>query len=248
MNDEKILSRLNGWDNAAQSEFFGRDAIAVFARAPIIEKVKSRLAKEIGAEKATQLYAAMLRDCLQLAQNATCENAGVLVCHTPPSAFDVYDFEGQPDSLANFWEGARHAQCEGDLSARLVDCFAHLKNCGAQKILIIGSDAPDIPAHYFRAAFDALDSHDFVFGPAEDGGFYLIGAREISLGLFENVAWSSASTLATIVDNASRRNRSTALLASWRDVDEIEDLRALISRLQNESTSAPHTRGVLADF
>ena len=244
MNDEKILPLLTTADNAETGQFFERDAIAVFGRAPVAGQVKSRLAQKVGAEKAALLYAAMLRDSLELAQQSAGGVAEVLVCHTPRNAFDSGFGNGQ-DSLAHFWNGARHAQCEGDLSARLRDCFAHLKKGGAQKILIIGSDAPDIPAAYLRAAFSFLDDHDLVFGPAEDGGFYLIGARRISAALFENVTWSSASTLATIRANAARHNWSSALLALWRDVDEIEDLHALVSRLELNPKAAPHTRGVL---
>ena len=244
MNDENILSRIEASDNAQNADFFGRNAIVVFARAPVIGQTKSRLARKIGDTKAALIYAAMLRDCLQLAQNAAAKEAGVLICHTPPNAFD-FEFHGNPGSLSNFWSGARKAQSEGDLAARLLDCFSYLKECGAQKILVIGSDAPDIPIEYLQKAFMLLDVHELVFGPAEDGGFYLIGARQISPLLFENVLWSNRSTLTAILANAARHNCSTALLDSWRDVDEIEDLYALISRLKLAPDAAPHTRGVL---
>lgn len=241
MNDEKILSGLSAAGNSHGEEFWGRNAIAVFARAPVCGEVKSRLAQTIGDEKATQIYAAMLRDCLQLAERAADNGAEVLVAYTPADAFEI-----SAHSLACFWNGARHRQSEGDLSARLLDCFSHLKSSGAGKIIIIGSDAPDIPLEYFRAAFDALDAHDFVFGPARDGGFYLIGAREVSSALFKGVAWSSGSTLATILGNASRGGRSTLLLDCWRDVDDLEDLRALAARLQANQNNAPQTRALLA--
>ncbi len=242
MNDEKIVPRFAVLDNAQSSPFFGRDAIAVFARAPICGKVKTRLAQNIGPEKAALLYKAMLRDSLELAQQSAGEKTQILVCYTPA---DGFDWKHQSASLSNLWSGARHPQCAGDLAARILDCFFHLRNCGAQKILLIGSDAPDIPADYFRAAFEALDYHDLVFGPANDGGFYLIGAREIPAALFANVIWSDRSTLATILANAQQYKWRTALLDSWRDVDEIEDLHALITRLEINPEAAQHTRGVL---
>lgn len=235
MNDTRTLSRSADGNNFPLKG----DALAIFARAPIPGAVKTRLAAAIGAEAAALLYAAMLQDCLTLAQHIVPEN--VVVCFSPSDAFATDD----EYSLAGFWSGARLPQCSGDLGDRLSNCFGQLQQSGAAKIVVLGSDAPDLPPEYLSRALALLDAHDLVLGPAHDGGFYLLGARSLPQGLFENVPWSSESTLAAVLENAARSEAGVALLEPWRDVDEIEDLRALGERLISGRSTAPQTARVL---
>lgn len=220
------------------------DVLAIFARAPIVGKVKTRLAQTIGNERATQLYCAMLQDVFARAQQA-CESSRsgfeIVVFHWPADAFETAN-----GSLRPFWSGARQAQSEGDLGAKLGECFAVLWRAGWRKIVVIGSDAPDLPPQFLVQAFEKLKSCDLVFGPAHDGGFYLMGAScEVSARFFGDVRWSDAETLNDVLRNAQACGLSYELLAPWRDVDDESDLRALESRLKNGESAAPHTFRVL---
>ena len=218
--------------------------LAIFARAPVVGKVKTRLAQTVGHERATELYRAMLQDVLSGAQQACGVSSfafEIVVFYSPDDAFEIAD-----NSLRPFWDGARQAQSEGDLGEKLRDCFAFLQREGWRKIVVIGSDAPDLPPRSLAQAFATLENCDLVFGPASDGGFYLVGAsREIGASLFSGVRWSDASTLDDVWANAKSDSLQVEMLPIWRDVDDKGDLRALELRLKNGESVAPQTLRVL---
>jgi rSAM/selenodomain-associated transferase 1 len=220
-------------------------AIAVFARAPQPGRVKTRLARKIGDTAAAEFYAAMLRDCLAVAQSAArrlgdCE---VFVAHTPDDAFAP-----GPHSLAPFWNGARLPQGGGDLSERMRQVLNQLHARGARRDILLGSDTPDLPADFIMRALACLTEADLVFGPARDGGFYLIGANAPPLEeLFKAVNWSAPDTLERTLANARRLGLSVSLLAQWDDVDEPDDVSRLAKRLE-QSNAAPFTREMLPNL
>jgi len=225
------------------------DVIAVFAKAPRPGEVKTRLAHSLGSEVAADLYKAMLLDSLALARKAArpLEACEVILAYTPSDAFD-----GGQYSLNDLWAGPRTPQCAGSLGDRIFDCCSQLQAHGAERVVIIGSDAPNLPPRYICRAFSRLDQKckavtlidrsvyypkvwmgaDIALGPAKDGGFYLLGAScSIPLELFQNVAWSTASTLAQVVANAERLRLRMTLLPQWRDIDSMADLQALIQTM-----------------
>ncbi|MDF2441125.1 MAG: uncharacterized protein JWN98_2109 [Abditibacteriota bacterium] len=233
-------------------------AVVIFARRPLQGEVKTRLGAAIGGETARQLYVAMLRDTLDMAQQAGREaKAEVEVAYTPVGAFDR-----GPGSLHSLWRGRRHLQRGSHLGERMANTLSRLHQRGAHSVLIIGSDAPDLSPLLLCRAFDILNSAPHspgraavVLGPSEDGGFYLIGARRPTpLALFDNVAWSTQSTLAQVMANAQELaiTADASSLPIWRDVDTANDLRALGARLgvlhsdvpcqsAEGETLAPHT-------
>ena len=220
-----------------------RNVIAIFARAPQPGKVKTRLAQSVGEVAAREIYKAMLRDVFEYSCVASrMQNAEVVVFHTPNDAFSRDE-----NSLRALWSGAHLAQSDGDLGDKLCDCFQILRENGAQKIVVIGSDAPDLPPDYLTQAFDELKTCDLVFGAAQDGGFYLVGAScqidSAFRSAFHGVRWSSENTLRDVLHNIE--DKSAQFLKPWRDVDTIDDLRALRNRLRDGESVAPHTHRVL---
>jgi rSAM/selenodomain-associated transferase 1 len=205
-----------------------KNALVVFARAPVPGKVKTRIAKIIGDQPAAELYAAMLNDTLTLTESAAGQlrDCEVVVTYTPDDAFAP----GR-HSLYQFWNGARMPQNEGDLGHRMLDAIARLQGQGRERVVIIGSDSPDLPDDYLVQAFGALDRHDIVVGKATDGGFYLIGTRiTLSSELFAGVAWSASSTLEQVLRNTTRLRLSTWLGPEWSDIDTLEDLQEIAQR------------------
>lgn len=203
--------------------------------------MKTRLARTLGDEGAAELYRAMLRDVLAGAQSVaeSLADMKVMVFHTPPDAF-----ERQSDSLRLFWASARQPQAEGDLSTRLFNCFQVLRAEGFGRIVVIGSDAPDLPTEILARAFSVLNDHELVFGPAQDGGFYLMGAScAVSSHWFRGVQWSSSSTLNDILANVA--DATVALLPLWSDVDDEDDVWTLRERLRSGQSIAPQTYRVL---
>lgn len=219
-----------------------RCILAVFARAPIAGEAKTRLAQTTGNEGAAQLYGAMLRDVLasgEAALQRVPDETSMSVFFTPADAF-----ERRNDSLRPFWQGACQVQVSGDLGTKLFSCFHALRAEGFARIVVLGSDAPDLPVPILVKAFEKLSDHDLVFGPAQDGGFYLMGAScAVSPHLFRDVQWSRSSTLKDVLTNL--RSEKLALLPRWSDVDDEDDLRALHERLKNGQSQAPQTHRVL---
>ena len=201
------------------------NSILVFARAPEPGKVKTRLAAQIGPKAALCLYRAMLQDTLFVAQTTVREMEGeTVLCYTPDNAFAPGEY-----SLTEFWRGQSLAQKGNDLGDKMRFALQNRFNAGAERVVIIGSDKPDLEVSTFESAFSALENHDLVFGPAHDGGFYLIGARaSLPDALFANVIWSHASTLQVVLENAKTLNLSVALLPGGADVDEVKDLQSFI--------------------
>ena len=185
--------------------------LVVMVRAPRLGAIKRRLARDIGAAAARHFYvettAAILR---RLAGDRRWR---CLLAVTP----DRYAAE------ARFWPSAipRLPQGPGDLGARMARPLAVLP---PGPVVIVGSDIPDLRARHVAAAFAALGRHDLVFGPAQDGGYWLVGARRRPppRGLFANVRWSSPHALADTIANVDPRF-SVALLETLADVDSGAD-------------------------
>jgi rSAM/selenodomain-associated transferase 1 len=233
----------------ASAPVLAHSIIAVFARRPETGKVKTRLSKALGNEDATSLYKSMLSDTLQAAQTAAeLVGGSVVVGFTPEDAF-----EGT-DSLAAFWNGARLPQRDGDLGERMCGCIEDLIDAGARQVLLIGSDAPDLPVAILKQMLQTLiDSNErqLCLGPAHDGGFYAIGANApLPPNCFHGVIWSTSSTLQQVSERARQCGWPVnTRFPVWRDVDEMDDLVALSRRLRlncaTESTAALHTRAWL---
>jgi len=210
--------------------------IAVFARAPVAGLVKTRLAKVLGDARAAELYAAFVVDTL-----AACASAGLET---------TLWVAGDPDhpALVTPRGIARCAQPDGDLGARMAAALeAGIERAG--HALVVGSDAPTLPADYLVLASHwlATGEADVVLGPAADGGFYLAAARR-PVRMFERVRWSARTTLAETAERARAHGARVALLPPWYDVDEPEDLRLLRVHLALAPESAPATARELSHF
>jgi rSAM/selenodomain-associated transferase 1 len=185
-----------------------RDVVIVFARAPRLGQVKSRLARGIGAMGALRFYKGQLAATLRAARDPRWDT---LIAATPDRA------------RARWPVGARAVvpQGHGDLGQRMGRALAPHR-----RVVGVGSDIPGLARSDIAAAFRALGRAQAVFGPAEDGGYWLVGlGPRRPARPFADVRWSSAHTLGdTLANFAGRR---VALLRTLRDVDTAEDLAAV---------------------
>ena len=131
-----------------------------------------------------------------------------------------------------------------DLGARM-EHAARMGLARAERVLIIGSDLPGLPAARLREARAALATHDAVLGPSSDGGFYLIGLRACPPGLLSNLAWSVPETHAACAARLVQRGLRLASIPSCDDVDDIEDLRRVARALRAGRMVAPATARML---
>jgi rSAM/selenodomain-associated transferase 1 len=192
--------------------------VAVFAKAPVPGEVKSRLVPLLGAERAAQLHAKLVRRAL-----ATARNSGV----GPVSLWCMPDTE-HPffAACAAEYGVALHAQRGGHLGERMALAFDRLLASGPA--LLAGSDCPSLRPDDLRASAGSLATHDAVFQPAEDGGYVLVGLSRAIPAIFDDISWGGSSVM------RETRARLRAAAATWRempvrwDVDRPEDYRRLL--------------------
>ena len=186
----------------------------VFVRAPVAGRVKTRLAAALGAEGALRVYRRLAEHTLREARALGGE---VRVHFTPADA--------GPEVRAWLGDGPRYLpQSAGDLGARMDAAFRAAFGDGADRVVIIGSDLPELSAALLRRAFAALESRAAVIGPARDGGYYLLGMRAMIDGLFDGIPWSTDEVLARTLDRLRADGVQPVLLDTLADVDEVDDL------------------------
>lgn len=197
-------------------------AVVVLARAPRLGAVKTRLAAGVGAAEALRIYVELgARVCTAMAGLAGCAR---VVAVTPDDALE--------ESRRWLGDGWRHrAQGDGDLGVRMGRQLARAFADGADAAVVIGTDCPDLDAATVETAFAALARADVVFGPALDGGYYLVGARRDAAGaaperLFAGVPWSSPQTLDANLARVAALGLRHALLPPLRDIDTAADWAA----------------------
>ncbi len=186
--------------------------LIIFIRNPIAAKVKTRLAKTLGDEKALIIYHQLLAHTHQVTRELSCDK------------FLYYsDWAEQNDK----WENDRFqkkVQRSGDLGERMANAFLELFNEGYEKLLIIGSDCLELNEPVIRDAFDSLDNNEVVIGPSSDGGYYLLGMTAYFPDLFLNKKWGSPSVLKDTLQDLTTANTRVGKLVTLNDVDEEKDL------------------------
>lgn len=216
--------------------------LGIFARHPLPGKTKTRLAKDLGNEAAAEFASAFLRDLLQ--RMPVCADR-FLLCATPenPESNDWFQTHESPEIQLLF-------QPEGSLGDRIDWFFRMAFESSDGPVILVGSDSPDLPAAMISSATAALTQADVVFCPATDGGYTLVGMKERQPGLFNAVEFGSLRTLSQSIDAVHEAGLVCQLLAPWYDIDEVQDLSLLRSRLRTDRTvqhSCPHTFQVLKD-
>lgn len=196
-------------------------AVIIFTRFPIPGQAKTRLIPHLGAEKAAQLQRLMTEFTVGQAHRLVEIHGGTIEIHHEGGTKKLLENWIQIDGLA-FYE-----QQGGDLGAKLRHAVSTGFKTGYQKIIITGTDCPSLTCSIFEKAFQVLENHDLVLGPAKDGGFYLIGLKEEKNNLFNNVVWGTEDVLKTVLANAEKENLSVFLLSILSDIDRPEDLISL---------------------
>jgi len=185
-------------------------AIIIFVRTPELGKVKTRIAATVGAKRALEIYQSLLTHTQ-------------LVCEEIDSERYVFyageiDYEDQWSK--NSFE--KFLQKNGDLGDRMEDAFETVLR-KTTPALIIGSDCAELTSEDIERAFIELEDNDVVIGPAEDGGYYLLGMNDLQLFLFRDMPWSEETLLQETIFKIQDRGLRYSLLNTKSDVDFIED-------------------------
>ncbi len=187
--------------------------LMIFTRNPILGKCKTRLAATIGDNAALKIYQFLLHHTFEITKEL-------------PVTKQVYysDFITKKDIWdANIYE--KHLQEGGHLGARMAQAFASGFSAGFNKIVVIGSDMYDLGQKDLEQAFELLDTNDFVVGPAQDGGYYLLGMTQYQPALFNDKEWGTPTVLPDTLYNL--KGEKVALLPERNDVDFYEDIKNL---------------------
>ncbi len=218
-----------------------KEALVVFAKAPLAGQVKTRLIGALTAEEVAQLYICFLRDTfatMEVVQEER-ENLSLVLCFTPPDEIEAFESADLDGCLMM-------AQRGDNLGAKLRNCLADLFELGFSKIVIIGADTPTLPEEIIIEAFEQLTSQNqVVIGPATDGGYYLIGMSQLQPKLFEDVNWGSENVLTETLARAGEARLTISQLPLWHDIDSPQDLEKLKLEIKADSTLANNTRKYL---
>lgn len=189
-------------------------AILVFLKAPIAGDVKTRLANSIGNAEALVAY----RKLVERQLKAIPRQYRVEIHFTPSEHEDLVR-----DWLSDAYD--YYPQCDGDLTERLTNAVSQSFQRGSEAAFCIGGDCPNLGEVQFTESAARLEnSDDIVFGPTEDGGYYLVGMCAKHTEVFEGIPWSAENTLQASIQKAESLGLSVHLLNKLYDVDTIHEL------------------------
>lgn len=224
----------NALQNKPQSESQNdRPALlGLFAKHWTPGQVKTRLASGIGNDRATDVYFGFVTTLLQRLGNLADRR---WLCYWPPGKLE--EFKSLPGQRPLVW--SLELQHDGDLGERIEQFFAQAFAAGFQRVVLLGTDSPNVPIGHVAKAFELLNAHRLVLGPTEDGGYYLIGAYAKVPPILRDMPWSTAdlwpTTLRRLDAEGWQRAVDYEMLPEWYDVDTVDDLKRLHRELLVES-------------
>lgn len=187
-----------------------KELLIIFVKNIKLGKVKTRLANTVGDAAAYIIYKALV----EVTEKAT--------------------FKIEADKRIYFSDAIVHkkwsnnikaVQKGSDLGERMSNAFQDGFNDGYEKIVLIGSDLPEISTDIITKGFKGLEKNDVVFGPAEDGGYYLVGLSKLHNCIFEKKAWSTSELLESTLKELKQKKINTTLIETLNDIDTFEDLQ-----------------------
>lgn len=185
--------------------------VMVFTRNPELGKVKTRLAKTIGNQAALNIYKYLLEHTEKIIRSIDSDKA----------VFYTNSIEN--NDLWNDSVYQKHLQQGDDLGLKMSNAFKNAFNENYKKVIIVGSDLPDLKEHHINDAFEQLENHDIALGPAHDGGYYLMGMKKMNELVFLNKEWGTSTVLGDTLKELVSKN--VFLLEALNDIDVYEDLK-----------------------
>lgn len=197
----------------------GKAAVAIFLKAPVPGRVKTRLARTIGDTAACELYRAMVEDLLSAATSC---GAPFYLFHDSPRETPL------PESWGRSPAQGVVRQVGETLGDRMCAAFELLYAAGHERVIVVGSDIPGIDSTVLSTALGALLCHEAAIVPAVDGGYCLIGLSKggYTATLFQDISWSTGSVLESTILKMREGHLRLHLLDRRRDIDTLEDLMA----------------------
>ena len=204
------------------------NAIAIMAKAPFPDTVKTRLTPPLSPFEASRLYHSFLLDKIEQVKGIG--EARPFIAYTPESSESFFRSIIPPEFyLIN--------QAGNDLGERLSNISHELFAQSAAKVILLDSDTPNLPVDHIREGLSRLDEEDVVLGPCEDGGYYLIGMRAFISEIFDEIPWSTPLVTELTLKKVQELGLTVSMLPAWYDVDTEKDLRRLMRDIEFPSNN-----------
>ncbi|MCH4822138.1 TIGR04282 family arsenosugar biosynthesis glycosyltransferase [Gramella lutea] len=188
-----------------------KDLLIIFTKNPVAGKVKTRLAEDLGNNQALEVYKFLLEHSVEV---------------TKPVKADKQVHYSDKIPEIDIWSSQlfiKRQQQGKDLGERMENAFKAGFDEGYERIIIIGTDLYDIKTSDLELAFSELEKNDFVIGPAEDGGYYLLGMKSLNSELFRNKKWSTSSVFDDSLKNMN--GQKVKILETQNDIDVLDDIK-----------------------
>lgn len=203
------------------------DAFILFLRYPEKGAVKTRLARRLGDDLTYELYHCFLADLAAMVRQVEAEK---IIVYSGPAGISFFDFSGV----------SCLRQRGDDLGERMYFAFEDVFAQGFDRLVLAGSDIPDLPSAFVNEALNRLTGADIVLGPGADGGYYLIGCSRESLcrSIFADIPWSTPRVFSETLERVADAKLAARLLPEWPDIDDLEDLQRFYERNVNRAASS----------
>jgi rSAM/selenodomain-associated transferase 1 len=208
---------------------FSSARILIFAKAPVPGQVKTRLIPTLTPRMAAKLHGRLVRETV--ARLAGAGLAPIELWCSPDTLHPLFL------ELARTYGLSLHRQEGADLGERMSEAFANALTRGGE-VVLLGTDCPSLDGAYVSAALAALEGSDAVLGPAEDGGYVLLGLKRSAPEIFLNMPWGTARVAALTRERLASLGWKWAELPALWDLDRPQDLERY-SSLFNAGESAP---------
>ena len=205
--------------------------LGIFAKYWEPGKVKTRLGRSIGDEKAAEASHAFVKASIARFSDLVPRQ---VVAYSPNDDKTCKEFS---DPKYSGWQTT--PQLDGDLGRRMQTFFQDELEAGAQSIVLLGTDSPNLPLTRLQQALEALETESVVLGPTEDGGYYLVGISGSVPPIFNDIPWGTPAVWEATVGRLESRGTRYTALEPWYDVDEIDDLHRLLVDLKESRENDP---------
>jgi uncharacterized protein len=195
-------------------------ALVIFARVPRPGQVKTRLTPEFSQEDACEIHRALVGDVVERSARCLAGRASIYLAWSE-ALVGSPGIEGPPAGVIE------EVQSGNDLGERMALALQGKLRAGFKQAVILGSDSPTLPADHLIAAFDALRGAEVVLGPADDGGYYLVGMSHLHLEIFHGIQWGTSGVLAATRQRLKKSGTRYSELGMWHDVDTVADVGRL---------------------
>jgi len=187
------------------------NALIIFIKNPVEGKVKTRLAKDIGHTQSLIIYKYLLAHTRNISSSVSANRLLFYDARPVRDEWPENDFE-------------KFSQSGENLGSRMFNAFQTAANKGNKRMIIIGSDCIQLTSKLIKDAFNKLERHDFVIGPAKDGGYYLIGMKYPEERLFINKRWSTHTVFSDTLKDIKEMSKTVSVLPVLSDIDIFADL------------------------